>query len=155
LVGGLIIGFGVSFFLLRFFDKISTKNPILKSVILSFAAIVVIEVLSTFGNPSNAYVYLLIDTVMNIPRILALGIVIGYLYKKGTNKPNFGLILNPFRYKDGQLQNLGQKLRKWPLTVNFSEGTQTVSGVSPVRLTPAWKYSLLTVFKVLLLFLLF
>ena len=82
LVGGLIIGFGVSYFLLRFYNKIPTKNPILKSVILSFAAIVVIEVLSTFGNPSNAYVYLLIDTVMNIPRILALGIVIGYLYKK-------------------------------------------------------------------------
>ena len=82
LVGGLIIGFLVSFFLLRFFEKIPTKNPILKSVILSFAAIVVIEVLSTFGNPSNAYVFLLVDTVMNIPRILALGIVIGYLYKR-------------------------------------------------------------------------
>ena len=82
LVGGLIIACFVSFFLLRFFDKIPIKNPILKSVILSFAAIVVIEVLSTFGNPSNAYVYLLVDTVMNIPRILALGIVIGYLYKK-------------------------------------------------------------------------
>jgi uncharacterized protein YacL len=82
LVGGLIIACFVSYFLLRFFDKIPTKNPILKSVILSFAAIVVIEVLSTFGNPSNASVYLLIDTVMNIPRILALGIVVGYLYKK-------------------------------------------------------------------------
>jgi hypothetical protein len=82
LVGGLIIACCVSYFLLRFFDKIPTKHPILKSVILSFAALVIIEVLSTFGNPSNAYVYLLIDTVMNIPRILALGIVIGYLYKK-------------------------------------------------------------------------
>ena len=51
-------------------------------MILSFAAIVIIEVLSTFSNPSNAYVYLLIDTVMNIPRSLALGITIGYLYKK-------------------------------------------------------------------------
>ena len=82
MVGGLIIGFFVSFFLLRFFDKIPTNNPILKSLILSFAAIVVIEVLSTFGNPSNAYVYLLVDTVMNIPRILALGIVVGYLYDR-------------------------------------------------------------------------
>jgi len=82
LVGGLIIGCFVSYFLLRFFEKIPTKNPILKSVILSFAAIVIIEALSTFVNPSNAYVYLLIDTVMNIPRILALGIVIGYLYDK-------------------------------------------------------------------------
>ena len=82
LVGGLIIGFFVSYFLLRFFDKIPTKHPILKSVILSFVAIVVIEVLSTFGNLSNAYVYLLVDTVMNIPRILALGIAIGYLYDR-------------------------------------------------------------------------
>jgi hypothetical protein len=81
-VGGLVIACFVSFFLLRFFEKIPTKNPILKSVILSFAAVVVIEVLSTFGNPSNAYVYLLVDTVMNIPRILALGIVVGYLCKR-------------------------------------------------------------------------
>jgi hypothetical protein len=82
LVGGMIIACFVSFFLLRFFDKIPTKNPILKSVILGFAAIVVIEVLSTFGNLSNAYVFLLVDTVMNIPRILALGIVVGYLCKR-------------------------------------------------------------------------
>jgi uncharacterized protein YacL len=82
LVGGLIIACCVSYFLLRFFDKIPTKHPILKALILSFVALVTIEVLSTFANPSNAYVYLLIDTVMNIPRILALGIVIGYLYKR-------------------------------------------------------------------------
>ena len=82
LVGGLIIACFVSYFLLRFLNKIPTKNPILKALILSFVAVVVIEVLSTFGNLSNAYVYLLIDTVMNIPRILALGIVIGYLYKR-------------------------------------------------------------------------
>jgi hypothetical protein len=82
LVGGLIIACFVSYFLLRFFDKIPTKHPILKALVLSFVALVVIEVLSTFGNPSNAYVYLLIDTVMNIPRILALGIVIGYLYNR-------------------------------------------------------------------------
>jgi hypothetical protein len=81
-IGGLVIAFCVSYFLLRFFNKIPTKNPILKALILSFVAIVIIEVLSTFGNPSNAYVYLLVDTVMNIPRILALGIVIGYLYKR-------------------------------------------------------------------------
>ena len=82
LFGGLIIACFVSYFLLRFFDKIPTRNPILKALILSFLAVVIIEALSTFGNPSNAYLYLLIDTVMNIPRILALGIVIGYLYKR-------------------------------------------------------------------------
>ena len=82
LVGGLVIGCCVSFFLLRFFDKLPTQNPILKALILSFAAMFMIEVLSTLGNPSNAYVYLLIDTGMNVPRFLALGIVVGHLYDK-------------------------------------------------------------------------
>jgi hypothetical protein len=63
-------------------NEYTSLKAILKSVILSFVSLVLIEVLSTFSNPSNAYVYLLIDTVMNIPRILALGIAIGYLYKK-------------------------------------------------------------------------
>jgi uncharacterized protein YacL len=82
LIGGLIIGFCVSYFLLRFFEKLPTKNPILKALILSFAAMFMIEVLSTLANPTNAVVYLLIDTGMNVPRFLALGIVIGHLYDK-------------------------------------------------------------------------
>jgi hypothetical protein len=82
LIGGLVIACFVGYFLLRFFDKIPAKNPILKSVILSFSTMVIIEVLSTFGNLSKAYVFLVIDTVMNVPRILVLGIVIGYLYKR-------------------------------------------------------------------------
>ncbi len=82
LVGGLVIGCCVSYFLLRFFEKIPTKKPIFKALILSFAAMVVIEVLSTLVNPNNAFVYLLIDTGMNVPRFLALGIVVGYLYRR-------------------------------------------------------------------------
>jgi hypothetical protein len=82
LVGGLIIGCCVSFFLLRFFDKLPTQNPIFKALILSFVAMFMIEILSTLGNPSNASVYLLIDTGMNVPRFLALGIGIGWLYKR-------------------------------------------------------------------------
>ena len=82
LVGGLMIGCCVSYFLLRFFDKIPTKNPILKALILSFVAMLIIEVLSTLVNPNNASVYLLIDTGMNVPRFLALGIVVGHLYDK-------------------------------------------------------------------------
>jgi hypothetical protein len=82
LAGGLIISCCVSFFLFRFFDKIPTKYPILKALILSFAAMLMIEVLSTLANPSNASVYLLIDTEMNGPRFLALGMVVGHLYKK-------------------------------------------------------------------------
>jgi F0F1-type ATP synthase assembly protein I len=82
LVGGLVIGCCVSYFLLRFFEKIPTKNPIFKALILGFAAMFMIEILSTLGNPSNASVYLLIDTGMNVPRFLALGLVVGHLYEK-------------------------------------------------------------------------
>jgi hypothetical protein len=82
LVGSLMIGGCVSYFLLRFFEKIPTQNPILKALILSFVAMFMIEVLSTLVNPSNASVYLLIDTGMNMPRFLALGIVVGHLYDK-------------------------------------------------------------------------
>ncbi len=82
LVGGLIIGCCVSYSLLRFFDKLPTKSPIPKALILSIVALVIIEVLSTLINPSNASVYLLIDTGMNVPRFLALGMVIGHLYDK-------------------------------------------------------------------------
>jgi hypothetical protein len=82
LLGGMIIGCCVSYSLLRFSDKIPTKNPILKSVILSFVALVIIQALSTFLNLSNAPVYILIGAGMNVPRFLALGIVIGYLYDR-------------------------------------------------------------------------
>ena len=82
LVGGLMIGCCVSYFLLRFFDKIPTKNPILKALILSFVAMLMIELLSTLVDPNNASVYLLIDTGMNLPRFLALGMVVGHLYDK-------------------------------------------------------------------------
>ena len=78
LAGGLVIAFSVSFFLLRFFDRIPGKNPIFKALILSFSAMVIIEVLSALGDPAHASVYLLLDTGMNVPRFLALGLVIGY-----------------------------------------------------------------------------
>jgi hypothetical protein len=82
LLGGLIIGFCVSYMLLRYFDRIPTRNQILKSVILSFAALCIIEAFSIFVNLGNASVYLLIGAVMNVPRFLALGLAIGYLYKR-------------------------------------------------------------------------
>jgi hypothetical protein len=86
LIGGLVIAFGVSLFLLRFFTKLPGKNPVLKALILSFGAMVIIEVLSALGDPTHASVYLLLDTVMNIPRFLALGLVIGCLSEKLNRK---------------------------------------------------------------------
>jgi len=86
LLGGLMIGFCVSYFLLRFFDKLPTKNPILKSIILTFIVLVIVTIL--IGGPSiylatnNVLRYFIIGTMFNVIRILALGIVIGYLYDR-------------------------------------------------------------------------
>jgi len=86
LIGGLIIGFCVSYFLLRFFDKIPTKDPILKSVILSFIVLIIVTI--SIGGPSsflatgNVLRYFLIGTIFNVIRILALGIGIGYLFRR-------------------------------------------------------------------------
>jgi hypothetical protein len=82
LLGGLVIGFCVSYFLLRFFEKIPAKSPILKSLILSFAILLIIETFTFLLNLSNFSVYLLIGAGINVPRFLALGIVVGYLYDR-------------------------------------------------------------------------
>ena len=84
LIGGMIISCGLSYILLRFFDKIPTKNPILKSALLGFAAlcIVLILVYVTASRTDYTLNIFLIGAVGNIPRFLFVGIVIGYLYKR-------------------------------------------------------------------------
>jgi hypothetical protein len=86
LVGGMVIALCVSLFLLRFFDRIPGKKPILKALVLSLFIMVIIEVFSALGNPAQASVYLLLDTGMNAPRFLGLGLVIGYLFNKHKGK---------------------------------------------------------------------
>jgi len=85
LVGGLIIGFCVSYSLLRFFDRIPTKTPILKSVILSLIVLIIVTILigglSSYLATSDVLRYFLIGTVFNVLRFLALGIGIGYVYR--------------------------------------------------------------------------
>ena len=92
LIGGLIIGFWVGYPLLRFFDRIPAKDPIVKSIILSSIVLVIITILlggpSSFFATNNAMRYFIIGTVFNVFRILALGIAIGYVCKrqyKGIN----------------------------------------------------------------------
>jgi hypothetical protein len=86
LIGGLIIGCWVSYFLLRFFDRIPANDPIVKSVILSFTVLVIVTILiggpSSFFATSDVSRYFLIGTIFNLIRILALGIVVGHLYDK-------------------------------------------------------------------------
>jgi len=92
LIGGLIIGLWVSYPLLRFFDKIPVKDPILKSVFLSSIVLVIITILlggpSSFFATNNVLRYFIIGTTFNVIRIIALGIAIGYVCKrqyKGVN----------------------------------------------------------------------
>jgi hypothetical protein len=92
LIGGLIIGLWVSYPLLCFFDKIPGKDPMLKSVILSAIVLVIVTILlggpSSFLATNNVLRYFIMSTVINVIRILALGIAIGYVCKrqyKGIN----------------------------------------------------------------------
>jgi hypothetical protein len=87
LFGGLILGVCVSFALLRFFDKLPMENPILKSVVLSSIALIavtaLVELPAKFLAPTpDAFRYFLIGGLFNVIRILALGVVVGYLYER-------------------------------------------------------------------------
>ena len=87
LIGGLIIGLCVSYFLLRFYDRIPTKNPIIKSLLLSFIVLIIVTILiegpaKLLTTTSDALRYFLIGLVFSVLRILALGIVVGYLCDK-------------------------------------------------------------------------
>jgi hypothetical protein len=89
LLMGMIIGFCVSYFLLRYFDQIPSKNPILKSMIISFVALIIavilIEIPQSFfmiRNSSDALYFFLIGVMFNITRFLLLGLVIGCLYNE-------------------------------------------------------------------------
>ena len=87
LIGGLIIGFFVSYCLLRFFNIIPTAGATSKSLVLSFVALLVLTVLieipGKFLSPTtDAMRYFAIGAVFNVLRIAALGTVIGLLYDR-------------------------------------------------------------------------
>lgn len=85
LPAGLMIGCCVGYSLLRFFDRIPTKNPILKSVIISLIALIIAAILTLvpqiFPGRSDLH-YALIGIMLDLPRFLFLGMVIGYLYRR-------------------------------------------------------------------------
>jgi hypothetical protein len=93
LLGGLVIGCCVAYSLLRFFDKVPTRNPILKAGILSFVALVLATTMTggtgSLLGLSDALHYFIIGAMVNVPRFLILGITIGYLYKRlyGSDSP--------------------------------------------------------------------
>jgi hypothetical protein len=86
LPAGMIMACCVSYALLRFFDRLPTKDPILKSAILGCVALVMATILidlpRSFQGYSDAWYYFIIGIMLNAPRFLALGAAIGYLYKR-------------------------------------------------------------------------
>jgi hypothetical protein len=92
LPAGLVIGFLVSLVLLSFFGKIPTKNPILKSLILSLIALaigsILLEAPASFKT-NDALYYFLFGTVLNVPRFLFVGVVVGYLYRRLNSEQKF------------------------------------------------------------------
>jgi hypothetical protein len=86
LFAGVINSSIVSYLLLRFFDKIPTKGPVLKAVILSGVALVIaillIDVPMLLQEPSTSLYFFLIGILFNTVRFLFLGIAIGYLLKR-------------------------------------------------------------------------
>jgi hypothetical protein len=83
-LGGMIISCCLSYILLRFFEKMPTRNPILSSALLGFAALCidVILVYVAASRTSDTLNIFLIGVTLNVPRFLALGIAVGYLYKR-------------------------------------------------------------------------
>jgi uncharacterized protein YacL len=102
LIGGLIIGLWVSYPLLRFFDRIPAKNPILKSVFLSSIMLVIVTIVlggpSSFFATGNVLRYFIMGTIFNLIRLTALGIAIGYVCKRqfSESKPT-EVAVNPAR----------------------------------------------------------
>ena len=87
LIGGLTMGFCVSYVVIRFYRRIPGRSPILKSTAVSSLALiavtVLIEVPAKFLTAAHgALRYFVIGTAFNGLRILALGVVIGYLYDR-------------------------------------------------------------------------
>ena len=87
LIAGLCIGFCVSHFLIKFYDRIPTTNPISKSLLLTFLALILItlfiEMPSRFISPTDtSWQTFMIGLSFNLIRFLALAFTIGYAWMK-------------------------------------------------------------------------
>lgn len=83
-IGGAVIGGFMSWALVRFPRRIPGRQPVSKALVLSLAVLVLVtvsvEIPGKFGASAERPVHnLLIATVINGLRILALGLVVGFL----------------------------------------------------------------------------
>ena len=86
LFAGLLIACCVSWLVLKYSPKLPTKDPILKSLVLSsgffILATILIDVPKCFQGYGDIMVYFLIGFMFNLARFLVLGITIGFQHKR-------------------------------------------------------------------------
>ncbi len=85
LIAGLIIGFCISYFLVRLSDKMPTESAVAKALMISCVALlpaIGMVGVAAHGLQAHGWHYFLIGAMLNVPRFLALGIAVGYLYTR-------------------------------------------------------------------------
>lgn len=87
LVGGLVIGLCVGVVLIRFVDRIPTRRPVSKALLLSLVALIAVTLVvelpaKVLAAPHDALRLFGIAALFNSVRILALGLAVGALYAR-------------------------------------------------------------------------
>lgn len=76
---GAIVAFSIAWYLIRYYDRIPLDGPILKSVVLSALALVILDGLSTLASQGNAF-YFAVYLVYEAATFAATGVAIGFAY---------------------------------------------------------------------------
>lgn len=90
---GLVVASAVAFLLGRFADRLPGRGPLGKAVVLAAVALVLLIVLvvvpSRLGSDvADAGHWLLVETVIDAIRVLALGVAVGLVTRARTTRPD-------------------------------------------------------------------
>jgi hypothetical protein len=94
---GFLIALFINYCLHLYSAKVPGSSPVSKSVLLSLAALLGIEIAATLLHGGDELYYLSIGTLLSVPRFLVLGTVVGYAYQRRGEVEHPWGPLNPFR----------------------------------------------------------
>jgi hypothetical protein len=72
---------------IRYSNKISPSNIVLRSVIYAFFPLFIVTALITLYHLDGGLSYLLLEVALNAPRYLVLGLVVGLVYRRSYKDP--------------------------------------------------------------------
>ena len=84
LAGGLLIAGCVSGLLLAVEDRLPGGNSMVRGMLLSLMAMGVIEAFSIMVDIDHLSIFHVIGVAMNVPRFVALGVAIGWLFERSA-----------------------------------------------------------------------